>query len=157
MEVPMNARISHHSLAVRLAHTICLAGMLAGMCFAPAAAAEDRPETRAEWGRIHYRVHCLNCHGTDGKGGGPVAEVLTLEPTDLTLIAERHGGEFPADEVYEVIDGRNEVASHGRRDMPVWGLSFQERGRDNDQQDEVHQKILDLVEYLRSIQVATDP
>jgi len=117
-----------------------------------AAVSADEARTREEWGRLHYRVHCLNCHGDDGRGDGPVAEVLTLEPSDLTLIAQRNGGEFPGDEVYAVIDGREKVRSHGRRDMPVWGLSFQDRGRDSDQEGEVSEKILDLLAYLESIQ-----
>jgi len=36
--------------------------------------------------------------------------------------------------------------------MPVWGLSFQEPGRDSDQERQTREQIRDLVAYLESIQ-----
>lgn len=37
-----------------------------------------------EAGEQVYRSYCLNCHGSKGKGNGPVAESLTPPPADLT-------------------------------------------------------------------------
>ena len=121
--------------------------------FVSVSAAEE-PTARPQIGEILYRVHCLNCHGADGKGRGPLALVLTIEPSNLTLLSQNDGGVFPTERVAAVIDGREQVRAHGKRDMPVWGLSFQDRSRDSDQEEDVQQKIRDLVAYLKSIQVA---
>lgn len=118
---------------------------------AQSAAAQD-PTRAAERGELLYRVHCASCHGEDGAGGGPVAEVLEVPPTDLTGLAADDDGDFPEEEVRRSIDGRGDVTGHGRREMPVWGLTFQQPGRDTDQEAEVRGRIDDLLAYLRSIQ-----
>jgi hypothetical protein len=46
---------------------------------------------------------------------------LIKPPTDLTRLSETNSGVFPFARVYDVIDGRFELATHGTRDMPVWG------------------------------------
>lgn len=109
-------------------------------------------ESREVLGALSYRVHCLNCHGSAGTGNGPMAELLKIVPADLTRLAERHDGEFPAEHVYRTIDGREEIAAHGTRQMPVWGIGFQDLGRDTDQEEVVRDKILDLVAYLETLQ-----
>ena len=42
-------------------------------------------------------------------------------PADLTKLSEANKGVFPFSRTYEIIDGRFEVETHGKRDMPVWG------------------------------------
>jgi hypothetical protein len=42
----------------------------------------------------------------------------------LTLLSARHGGEFPAAYVLEVITGERDVSAHGSRAMPVWHERF---------------------------------
>jgi len=116
------------------------------------AGADATDEDSAELGRTAYRVHCLNCHGETGRGDGPMTGLLRIPPTDLTQLAAGNDGVFPAEEVRRAIDGREAVLGHGRRDMPIWGLSFRDPGRDSDQEAEVQAKIRDLVAYLRSIQ-----
>ena len=83
-----------------------------------------------------------------------MAEYLKIPPTDLTRLAVSRKGRFPRTEIYEAIDGRREVRGHGPAAMPVWGATFQDRGRDTRQEQEVREKILDLVAYLESIQAA---
>lgn len=119
---------------------------------APSGAAGSTAEPQIQRGERLYRIHCLNCHGEGGHGDGPVAEVLTTEIPDLTRLAKRHRGTFPWDEVTAAIDGRYQIEGHGLREMPVWGLSFQERGRDVAQEVEVQQRLLDLTAYLASLQ-----
>ncbi len=75
-------------------------------------------------GRDLYGWHCASCHGATGEGDGPVAEVLTVKPADLTRIAERNGGAFPFLWVYRLIDGRTMAPGHGTTSMPVWGNGF---------------------------------
>jgi hypothetical protein len=58
------------------------------------------------------------------KGDGPISGELKKRPPDLTILAKKNGGVFPLDSVYRIIDGREEIASHGNREMPVWGYRF---------------------------------
>lgn len=111
-------------------------------------------------GEMEFIHSWAACHGVDGRGGGPVAEVLSSKPTDLTQIAKNFGGKFPADFIYEVIDGRKMVNPHGDRQMPVWGPRYYaeaaERAgqvpHDVDVQAMVHGRTTALVQYIGSIQ-----
>jgi mono/diheme cytochrome c family protein len=67
---------------------------------------------------------CAPCHGKDAAGHGPMAASLSKPPADLTGIAARHGGKFPAEDVFETISGLSMPDAHGTRDMPVWGDVF---------------------------------
>ena len=99
-------------------------------------------------GKAVYERYCAVCHGIDGKGGGPMAEVLKPAATDLTLIAKGNEGAFPYDRVYEIIDSNVDVMGHGSQQMPVWGDAFR-RDADNPL---AYPRILELVFYLKSIQ-----
>jgi mono/diheme cytochrome c family protein len=72
-------------------------------------------------GQQYYIEYCASCHGTDGRGAGPVAAALTIRPPDLSKMAARRNGQYPFDELASYIDGRKAVAAHGSREMPVWG------------------------------------
>lgn len=76
------------------------------------------------YGETEFLNSCAVCHGSGGRGDGPLAEELRSAPTDLTLLAEKNGGEFPYRHVLATIDGRYVVPGHGERDMPVWGHQF---------------------------------
>ena len=105
-------------------------------------------------GRVSYNLFCRSCHGEWGKGDGSVAEFLKVPPADLTAINARNDGEFPFDEIYKTIDGR-EVRAHGS-DMPVWGDAFKET-EETDDEVVIKEKIIELVYYLKSIQGKTGP
>lgn len=102
-------------------------------------------------GSYTFRTYCTTCHGEKGKGDGPLAEHLRFVPPDLTLLAQRNGGDFPAKKVGRIIDGRDPVKGHGGPDMPVWGDAFKntETGFDDEQ---VREKIESLVRYLETLQ-----
>ncbi|MGR3759581.1 c-type cytochrome [Roseobacteraceae bacterium NS-SX3] len=74
----------------------------------------------AENGAQLYRHFCASCHGLEGRGSGPMAPVLLVQPADLTTLKERNGGSFPYERVAARIDGRDPLVSHGS-DMPVFG------------------------------------
>lgn len=76
-------------------------------------------------GKYEYSRSCASCHGTTGKGDGAVAGSLRRNPTDLTKLSDANFGVFPFARVYDVIDGRFEVETHGKREMPVWGDAFE--------------------------------
>jgi mono/diheme cytochrome c family protein len=104
-------------------------------------------------GRDTYLRHCASCHGSEGKGDGPLAPELTKPPSDLTQIAQRAGGSWDESYVMSVIDGRRAVAAHGTRDMPVWGAVFEEESRGEPYP--AYQGLLKsrfLVDYLATIQ-----
>lgn len=107
-------------------------------------------------GRQDYLANCASCHGVDGKGHGDATYIIPgLNPPNLTTIARRNGGHFPADRVAEVIDGRRQIPSHERFDMPFWGTTMQEAGKEFSPASEaqVKARIARIVEYLESIQV----
>lgn len=94
---------------------------------APAADAvkSARPDLgEAAAGEVIYMRYCAACHGRALAGDGPVASGLRKPPDDLTLLARKHGGEFPYDKVASTIDGRQTTRMHGTPDMPVWGEVF---------------------------------
>jgi hypothetical protein len=78
---------------------------------------------------------------------------MAPRPTDLTQIAARRGGVFPHAAVAAWIDGRDPIASHGTRDMPIWGRAFREEYEiDQLTETRVRGRIQLLVLYLESIQ-----
>jgi mono/diheme cytochrome c family protein len=117
---------------------------------APAAPARDASTTGIS-GAYAYRTHCASCHGAEGRGDGPMAENLRYQPADLRLIAKRNHGEFPAEKVQRIVDGRDPIKGHGGPDMPIWGDAFKdaETGYDNLQ---VKEKIRLIVEFVRTLQ-----
>lgn len=80
-----------------------------------------------------------------------MTEYLKLPPADLTMIAARRGGNYPAEEIYQIIDGRVSVAGHGSGDMPIWGPTLKASETLNNEK-EVRESINNLVDYLKSIQ-----
>lgn len=97
-----------------------------------------------------FRTYCATCHGTSGLGNGPLAGQLRRTPPDLTQFTRRNGGMFPSERVYRIIDGRD-VASHGDREMPVWGDAFRE-AFGGSSAAAVKARIDAIVRYLQSIQ-----
>jgi mono/diheme cytochrome c family protein len=106
---------------------------------------------RSMAGRDLFQFYCASCHGADGKGGGRAASALKVAPPDLTTLAQRHHGTFPADTLEAFIkgEGRLSTPAHGTSDMPVWGPIF--KGLDS--RDAVNaNRIENLVKYIESIQ-----
>jgi len=108
---------------------------------------------------FHFR--CAVCHGISGKGDGPMARAIKINPPDLTQIAKRNGGLFPEGRVFRTISGLGMPISHGTRDMPVWGDLFigealgESVSVEEAQQAaaQVTERINGLVKYLETIQV----
>lgn len=117
----------------------------------PLLAAGEEPGNAAR-GRASFTLYCSSCHGKTAKGDGPVAYSLKVAPTDLTQLAASNGGKFPVEQTHAYIDGRKGVAAHGPSDMPVWGLSFQDPGKDTNQEAMVRAKIKDIVAFIESLQ-----
>ncbi len=133
---------------------IAIAVLVGGFAAAIAARQTTGPRTppliiESMYGPDLYRMYCATCHGRDGKGGGPAAAALKVPPPDLTVLARRQNGVFPAFEVETIIRGGTAVAAHGSDEMPVWGPIF----RALDPSDaRVKVRIASLVSHLESIQ-----
>lgn len=97
-----------------------------------------------------FKNHCATCHGTGGRGDGPMFSALRKPPADLTKFALMNGGVFPSERLRRIIDGRD-VPSHGDRAMPVWGVSLR-TSRDGGGYDSVEARIDALVRYIQSLQ-----
>jgi mono/diheme cytochrome c family protein len=78
-------------------------------------------------GKTEFNRHCASCHGLDGKGKGWVAKMLTTRPSDLTQLSKANEGRCPFIKVQKIIDGREAIVAHGKRDMPLWGARFSEQ------------------------------
>lgn len=110
-------------------------------------------------GKREYDANCASCHGAKGKGDGPVAPYLSRKASDLTGIAKANGGALPVSRLYEVIDGTTLVATHGERDMPVWGWDYKLKAADYffdipyQPEAYVRGRILSLIDYIDRLQV----
>jgi mono/diheme cytochrome c family protein len=96
-----------------------------------------------------YNAHCAPCHGSDGKGNGPMVPVLKIKVPDLTVLAKNNSGQFPTANVRKTITGQDVLLSHGSRDMPIWGPIFHQI---EDDRDFGNVRVENLVKYLESIQ-----
>jgi len=111
-------------------------------------------------GRLAFESMCATCHGTNARGNGPFAKQLTVAPPDLTVLARQNNGALPITTIYEIIDGRKVIESHGTREMPIWGAynnsflyptgKFIDPSYDPD--GVVRTRILTIIEYLAKIQ-----
>ena len=118
-------------------------------------------QTSIALGRADFRDNCASCHGTTGKGDGPMRSSLVKPPADLTTIAQRNDGQFPQELIWELIDGRwsGDDGPHGSREMPVWGQEFKKRAMtkrgDSARTAELsaRDRIISLLKYLQDIQV----
>ena len=94
-----------------------------------------------------FNTYCAVCHGKEGKGDGPAAKALAKAPADLTKLTARNNGTFPDVRVRRYIEGVDEVAAHGTRDMPMWGELFRSLNRDTAQI-----RVAALTDYIKAMQ-----
>ena len=97
-----------------------------------------------------FKSYCAPCHGLDGKGAGPAAAAMKRNPANLTELSAHNGGKFPEMKIFSTIKGDSDVASHGSRDMPVWGTLLPSV---SSSQGEVQLRVSNLTGYVKSIQV----
>ena len=114
------------------------------------AAAQDR-----DAGRQVFREYCVTCHGMEGRGDGPMTQVLTINPPDLTRLTADNKGIFPVSRVVARIDGRMPVLGHGGP-MPVFGDLFEGQSGVLDSETGApiltSQPMVDVVAYIQDLQ-----
>jgi mono/diheme cytochrome c family protein len=123
------------------------------LAIAHAAEPPPLPEEAVRLGQQYFVRYCSACHGVEGRGDGPAAVALQPPPADLTRIAQRRAGQFPAAEIATYIDGRTWVPAHGQREMPVWGERLKEIAGGGLLGEVVaRSQIWLLLQYLQSVQ-----
>jgi mono/diheme cytochrome c family protein len=88
----------------------------------------------ADQGKKIYTGKCLSCHGSQGKGDGPMMKVLKKKPSDLTsadVAAETDGALF-----YKI--------TKGQKPMPTFAKSLTDKER------------WTVVNYIRSLNKSAD-
>ena len=150
---------AHPRAVVSVAGAVILALAAAAQLGAACAAESEKAPSPTPFvlsGKNDFLFQCTSCHGLDGKGDGPVAEVLNVKPADLTLLSKRNGGVFPDKRVFETIEGADVIQAHGTREMPVWGPIFEVQSTNAfdrvQAEHEMKKRIQRLVDYLKTIQ-----
>jgi len=110
---------------------VWLISVCAAMTLATDTYAQDEPN--ALIGSHLYRSYCLVCHGADGKGPGPVARNLNLEPADLSAEQYQTGN---VEDLASVIAGYRKQEGSG---MPNWGMVL------------TRKDVLDIAAYISKI------
>ncbi len=106
-------------------------------------------------GKTLYMQNCVSCHGVDARGDGPAAARLSTLPPDLTKIAARRDGEWPALEIMEILSGysRNILP---REEMPVivdlLDNDMSEFDTGNGDPILMPTKLIAIADYLESLQ-----
>lgn len=130
---------------------------VASAAFIVSAFAQPKSD-RGDFGKREFESNCASCHGVNGKGNGPITDLLKKSPPDLSMLAKKNGGVFPMERLYKVIEG-GDVAAHGTRDMPVWGRDYRIQAAEHymdapyDPEAYVRARILALLEYINRLQV----
>lgn len=104
-------------------------------------------------GKKEFVTYCASCHGSDGKGNGPVVNFLKQKPVDLTQLSKNNEGKFPFERIYGVFDGTYVLTEHGTSEMPIWGYRFIREAQAADQPSVAAKaKALDIILYIQVIQ-----
>ncbi|MEW6321660.1 MAG: c-type cytochrome [Acidobacteriota bacterium] len=116
----------------------------------PALKKRVTPQTSPTSGAEMFRAYCAPCHGVGGKGDGPAAAALKALPANLTLLAQKNGGVFPAQHVEQTLLHGLPLSAHGSGEMPVWGPALRAVSGNDDAV--VRIRIRNLSEYLKNLQ-----
>jgi len=109
-------------------------------------------------GKREYEANCAVCHGTQGRGDGPLAGLIEQRAANLTVLAKQNGGVFPISRVYGYIEGEKTTKAHGTREMPIWGREYKIKAAEYyvdvpyDAESYVRARILALAEYIDRLQ-----
>lgn len=104
--------------------------------------------TASNSGQQMYTSYCAPCHGTDGRGNGPMASSLRTRPTDLTQLSRMNNGKFPDTHIVSILQFGS---VHQTTSMPQWGPILAKMNVTNPQDRLL--RISNLSRYLSAIQV----
>lgn len=126
---------------------LILSVALCGLAGAGLAVADDS-------GPVLYATHCAACHGADGTGEPATERVLGVGVGDLSMLTASNGGDYPAEFVARVVDGRGGPGPHaipGKR-MPAWGRLLQEGDTAEAREAIAATRIQAITDYVRTLQ-----
>jgi mono/diheme cytochrome c family protein len=124
--------------------------------------AQTENSKKVDLGKKEFELNCATCHGQQGRGDGPYAEILKTKVPDLTTLSQRNAEIFPFQRVYNIIDGAETVSAHGTRQMPIWGQTYRLKAEENffiwrafpwDAEPFVRARILAVTEYVARLQI----
>lgn len=120
------------------------------------AGSADAEDNAGVSGEKDFNMYCADCHGETGKGDGPKAFGLSINPPDLTQLTAKYG-KFPSERLVRVIDGRDPSEGHSEREMPLWGKWFkleagEELGGAEGDDASVERRIRNVVGHIESLQ-----
>ena len=116
-------------------------------------------KSSVDLGKFDYEAKCATCHGSTGKGDGPMAPGLKKTPADLTKLAKSNGGVLPVMAIYDTILGDKSIPEH--RVMPMWGTEFRTELRESGALDEVpydhagivRARVLAIIDFINRLQI----
>ena len=103
-------------------------------------------------GRQMYVTYCAPCHGMTGEGNGPAAPAFKQAPTNLTLLAKTHGGNYPQETLKNSLTFGTNVRAHGDAKMPVWGELFDSLDSGSGASSVPKLRIKNLADYIQTLQ-----
>jgi len=134
--------------------------LVSGIVGVQGAAAQDQSKriehtaaaaTSPASGHDMFMSYCAPCHGKAAKGDGPASSALKIAPADLTVLSKENGGKYPSNKVTSILSGQTDLAAHGNKEMPVWGVVFWSMSGGH--AGEVQQRVANLNRYIESLQV----
>jgi mono/diheme cytochrome c family protein len=144
---------SHFAQSCHIAFAIIISTLVAVSNFATWAMAKPLGAVDLPSGKDLFFEHCAQCHGRDGTGNGPMANVLNLKPADLTTLSKKGNGKFDAPRIADIIRFGGDISGHGTRAMPIWGLVFSKEGNGGKAGAAYSRRaVIELKSYLQSMQ-----
>jgi mono/diheme cytochrome c family protein len=130
---------------------VCALLIIACAWLVAASAGEMKGTDRAsDKGKTVYLRYCVSCHGQGARGDGPLAKDLRVSVPDLTTLAARNAGQYPAQRIQKIIESGEPLHGHGTSDMPAWGDAFKKTG--GIEGASPAEAIRNLTEYIRALQ-----
>ncbi|MDW3183641.1 c-type cytochrome [Roseobacter sp.] len=126
-------------------------GLLASVAVTGCGEGRDRSAS----GAALFAQNCAVCHGQDARGGGGGGvEGLSKTPPDLTGLAARNGGSFPANDVLAVLEGYAVDGQRGRHMAGFAALQSEDRKRARLDGARIRTTppLADLLVYLEAVQ-----
>ncbi len=71
-----------------------------------------------------YKDYCAVCHGAEGRSDGPAVAFLNAPPPELSTLAQRNNGQYPANRVSFLLRAGSGYQGHGQLGMPDWATLF---------------------------------
>ncbi len=103
------------------------------------ASAASAKEKAIQKGYEHYKIFCINCHGKNADGKGPLAATMKITPADLRLLKQSDPDTCIAERVLKAVSGVHD-GMQTKADMPTFSGNLESI------------TIYELTQFLKAIQ-----